>query len=308
VHRIVEDVALSPEARVALAAPVELSARARGFLAAAAGRHEEAVTRYREALRDEDEDPTLHRELASSLWMLTRRDEAQLAARAAADRCLDSDCVIRHVAGDFEGRRQLVLASVAGERGLTRLARPSSALYNYVGSLRERRGELAGAEQAYRAAIERLPSNTHAVANLALLRLAKGDHAGARALIEPPLAAGEATSALLRAAGTIYYTVGASKKAALAFTRLLDREPDDGLARYNLGLIKLDRGDLSGALAELVRASELRSDDFRVWGNLGAARAATGDIQGARQAFARALELKPDDPIARRALAALPTG
>ncbi len=305
VHEITEDTTLAPQER---GPGLELasSPRAQAIAAASAGRHAQAVTLLREAIAAEGEDPVLHRELAASLWAEGKQGDARAAASDAAARCLDSDCVLRHVANVLDERGLKELAGVAVEQALTRVEQPSSGLLNYAGVLRERAGQHATAEQAYRAALARLPSNVHAAGNLASLQLTRGDAKGAFATIEPLLQEQPDSPPLLRAAGSIYYTLGQLPEARETFERLLALEPDDGLARYNLGLIALDRGDVATALEQLGRASELRPDDFRVWGNLGAARAARGDTAGARVAFERVLALKPGDAIARRALAQLP--
>ncbi|MBI3724935.1 tetratricopeptide repeat protein [bacterium] len=73
----------------------------------------------------------------------------------------------------------------------------------------------------------------------------------------------------------------------------------------NLGLVKITRGDLDGAIADLSRAIELAPRIPEVWGGRGVARSKKGDREGARKDFERFLELAPNHPKAAGVRAAL---
>ncbi len=83
-------------------------------------------------------------------------------------------------------------------------------------------------------------------------------------------------------------------QAQALIERALAHQPDDGAIMDSLGWVLLRRGDASGAVHWLERASAMGPSDPTVTGHLGDAYAAAGRPVEARQQWQRALLLHPD--------------
>jgi len=77
-----------------------------------------------------------------------------------------------------------------------------------------------------------------------------------------------------------------------------------GARLYKRGTDALDRGDTSGAIADLERAAQLVPQSSEIQNHLGLARAAAGQDDAALMAFRRAVELDCSNEAAQQNLAA----
>jgi len=129
-----------------------------------------------------------------------------------------------------------------------------------------RRGDMSGAVQAYRSAIELNPERADPYRGLGQVLLDQHDYAQAV----------EALKAAIRLGG------------------------DDHQALYWLGRASMGKNDLPAAESALARALRLKQDDAEGWADLGLVRMAQGELSGAEQAFDQSIRIKPDLAEAHR--------
>jgi tetratricopeptide (TPR) repeat protein len=140
--------------------------------------------------------------------------------------------------------------------------------------------------------------------HLARARLVAGDLDGASEAIELARSTGEKAHVWVLL-GDMRRARGAGARAEQAYLRALELEPEDYVARVNLGVLKLSQGDASGAAALFAEAVEVRPEAPDAWNDLGLARRAQGDLEGAQQAYTQALTVSPGFPPALRNLGIL---
>jgi Tfp pilus assembly protein PilF len=124
-------------------------------------------------------------------------------------------------------------------------------------------------------------------------------------LFASAVAAGSASPRVHFNLGNLRLGRGDPAAAATAYEAALRRAPSDASAWGNLAVARQRRGAHSAALVAYLRAIELRPDDARLHENLGSLYVTMGDLQAARDAFQRAVHLDPGRTMARRALATL---
>lgn len=112
-----------------------------------------------------------------------------------------------------------------------------------------------------------------------------GDAWGYRARVHPLLIAALLVGESLRPTGT----VGAQDVES-------PRDAEGAAAAMARGREQLAQGNVSEAIAALVRAVELDPENFEAWAGLGAANLGIHQWRGALAAYDRALELSPQDP------------
>ncbi len=167
-----------------------------------------------------------------------------------------------------------VRSALYADRGLWRAEmlrhQPDDApSWNDMGLVREERGDVAGALQAWRQAIVADERHSRSWSNLGRVLLGRGD------LLE----------------------------AERALRRAVSEGPHNPVAHVNLASLLLRSGRGREALGLYERAQELAPGLGAAWRGAGQALLAAGDPQGAANALARALELDPRDDAARRLLA-----
>lgn len=94
-------------------------------------------------------------------------------------------------------------------------------------------------------------------------------------------------------------------RAAPMLQSLLQANPNDHMALYNLGMVYSDQGRLDDARSLLKRATELAPQHANSWTALGVAALRMNDIKGARPALERAVALEPGNSYAQRTLGTL---
>ncbi|MBA5865455.1 MAG: tetratricopeptide repeat protein [Nitrospira sp. CR1.3] len=129
-----------------------------------------------------------------------------------------------------------------------------------------RRGDMFGAAEAYRSAIELNPEWADPYRGLGQVLLDHHDYAQAV----------EALEAAIRLGG------------------------DDHQTLYWLGRALMGKNDLPAAESALRRAVQLRADDAEGWADLGLVRMAQGKLTEAEQALEQSIRIKPDLAEAHR--------
>jgi tetratricopeptide (TPR) repeat protein len=95
------------------------------------------------------------------------------------------------------------------------------------------------------------------------------------------------------------YRLGRHDEAAEAYTRVLERNPDDPRALVNLGVIRSMRGHPQEAIEMCKRALRVQPDYAAGHYNLAVTYFTMGRFQEAVGAYAEALRIKPSDPEMR---------
>lgn len=134
-------------------------------------------------------------------------------------------------------------------------------------------------------------------------RLLQGDLTGAMKILAPlntSATEGEAVSTL-NAAGVAALMEGRSEDSAKAFSRALELAPESRLARYNLSVAQLRRGELESAARgfEQVAADERTDLNARAAYHRSLIELKSSNWQTAEQWSRRALQLDPLLPDAR---------
>ena len=93
--------------------------------------------------------------------------------------------------------------------------------------------------------------------------------------------------------------------AHAAFPHIDNLQRALGSAHGRRGVVRADRGDNDGAIADLERARELLPDNVSVLVNLALVRIRLDRLEEADEVLVRAKELAPDDPQVQRALGTL---
>jgi tetratricopeptide (TPR) repeat protein len=130
------------------------------------------------------------------------------------------------------------------------------------------RGDLNGAAEEYRLAVQRNPRFIEAYRDLGVLLLDYHDYAGAVAALEQALRLGQG----------------------------------DGATYYWLGLGFMGQGDWTAAATALRTATRLNPDDAEAYADLGLVQMVQGDVTGATESLRTSIELKPDNADAHARL------
>jgi predicted O-linked N-acetylglucosamine transferase (SPINDLY family) len=158
---------------------------------------------------------------------------------------------------------------------------------------RQRRGDLDGAAELYRAVLRQKPDDVDALHLLGLIYRDFGQ-------IEPALAAltraveldGDFVEAR-NSLATALKRAGQREAALRQLRRAIDKRPDYAEAHNNLGNLLLDLGLRGEAISALDRAVRLQPDYAEAHGNLANALQVDGRLDDARTVYARALALAP---------------
>ena len=198
-----------------------------------------AEAQLEEALRQDPEDPEAYYWLGEVYGRMGRWEDMVGALRKAEE-----------VDTRGWGRR-------AGE-----LRRRYWIQVNNLGVDRARRGDMGGAEEAFRDAITIDSTIVDAYKNLGFCRYRSGDIDG----------------------------------AIRAYERASSVAPEDVDVWARLGLLRLRKGDYERAVEEIRRGVRLRPSDPKLWAFLASACGRAGMIEEAIEAYKRASELDPNDP------------
>jgi len=98
--------------------------------------------------------------------------------------------------------------------------------------------------------------------------------------------------------GVAFFQHGYFDQAVESFQQVIERNPEDPEANYNLGTLYLRRSALAQARKYLEKATGLRPDYPEAWNNLGMAAAQEGRAEEAVRDFRQSLSLRPDYTVA----------
>lgn len=202
-----------------------------------------------------------------------------------------------------------------------------------VGATLRDRGDLAGAERAFRRAAELAPRHPDAWVHLGSLALGRGELADAERLYARALAidprspevwydlgivhgrAGRAEAAVAAheralaldpgltdarvSLAVLRYRGGDAARALALLDEALARDPGSVLALEKRAALRAERGEPAGALADARRAVALAPERAGPWVALALAHRAAGREGESREALAEALRRDPEDRAAR---------
>ena len=94
-------------------------------------------------------------------------------------------------------------------------------------------------------------------------------------------------------------------RASPMLEALLQANPKDFMALYNLGMVYSDQGRLDEARSLLKRATTVAPKHANSWTALGVAAMRQNDLEAARPALEKAVALEPQNPYAQRTLGTL---
>jgi protein O-GlcNAc transferase len=197
------------------------------------------------------------------------------------------DAVAAALHGSDSARLDEALAAIPDE-----LARsgPAQALR---AELLRRRGQAADAIPLYADAIARCPELHAAYHCAALAHVAQRDLPGARALWQALLERDPADPAARYQIALTWHDEGNLAEAARWYERQLERVPQSFQAAYNLGLARMDANDPAGAATAFARATEIDPGKARAWMALGSAQRRNGDCATAARSYLRADDVDP---------------
>lgn len=197
----------------------------------------------------------------------------------------------------FEAGRMAEAADF-GE-ALSRAHPHAHGVHNLLGAAMLELGDAAGAEIAFRPAVDADPHAQAAGNNLAVALTRQDRVAEAEAVLREVVArAPDYADARYNLAGLLD-TAGRLDEAAHLFAEAIAIDPGHADAHYNLGNLRARQGRRAEAIACFATAAALRPDHADALNNMGAQFLAAQDAPQALDAFDRALAIAPDD---RRAL------
>lgn len=162
-------------------------------------------------------------------------------------------------------------------------------------AMRQRR--LDAAEAVLAELARRRPDVAIVARDQAQVASLRGDHAGAAAAAGRLLRVQPGDEYARFVLARALMLEGRAADAERELRALLERNPRNGAASLNLGLVQLSRGDLPGARGSFVRARASGGRDASPYAAEAATALLMGDRAAARSAAAGALKMNPTDPL-----------
>lgn len=105
--------------------------------------------------------------------------------------------------------------------------------------------------------------------------------------------------------GNTYLNLGKMPEALSDFQEMVNINPSDGDARYNLGAVYGTMQDYRKAIIEFNKSLKIKPNNISAYYGLGMSYQKIGRLDKARGVYNKVLELSPGDPTATAALAAM---
>lgn len=242
----------------------------RGVALAEAGRVDEAIADYREALAIHPDYPNANNNLGKALAERGRITDAIEHYRRAMRSKPDLLELRNNLANALSDAGEVDEAIEHYRFVLDRAPQHVNARNGYAVAL-AMKGRVAEAEQEFRAVLAREPDNSSALSNL----------------------------------GNVYAMTGRLAEAADIYQRVLAHNPQDPRTRYNLGNVFVQLGRTGAAIEEYRRAVTLQPVNPDAHAALGQLYAREGRKADALRHLRTALQQRPGHPGATAALAAL---
>lgn len=249
-----------------------------------------------------------HREiLLQAMEMLRTRDvpaarvlRDQLAAAGPADpslHFLDGYLLAVEGADESEVVRRLSRRAWTRPRRVTNLVT--------LAGFHEARGDAAAAATILQQAAKIAPQNISLQVLMAASLLATGRFDEAARTATAIEASHGPNALIFGIRGLAYLGAGQPDRARREFSLGLLYEPEAARLRLNLATALIELGEHRRAFAELQRARQYYPNNADVYAQLGLLREQTGDLTGAERTYRRAIELDPDHANALNNLAYL---
>ena len=158
------------------------------------------------------------------------------------------------------------------------------------------------ARQAFDRALQIDPTFAPAYVSLGRLQIAQGSLGEAEALFRKAIAVNRYTFAAWSGLAVVQDRQGRRPEAMSTYAGLLEIEPNNLQAMFDLGRWAMEANDLSAARAWLSRVASLQPDWPEAQVNLGACLLKMGDPDGASERFQKALAIRPGFAPALRGL------
>jgi tetratricopeptide (TPR) repeat protein len=165
--------------------------------------------------------------------------------------------------------------------------------HHNLGAVLKEENERIGAEAAFREAIRLNPKFTLAYCGLGYVLGDKNEGAGAEAAYRKALELDSHSPHAHNGLGTVLQKKQDQAGAEAAFREAIRVEPKFAEAHVNLGSLLLAKGNLAGAEAAFREAIRVRPKFVEAHVNLGSLLLAKGNLAGAEAAYRRAISLEP---------------
>jgi tetratricopeptide (TPR) repeat protein len=254
-----------------------------------------------EALKLDDNQPQLYRELSIIYENLNRRTEAEVA-QAEAGRTYDAEVLYikaaqsRNAGRDAEAERLL-------RDCVSKNPRLAKAWVD-IGELELQQNRLAEARLSFRSALETAPKDPRALLGLVTALQKDGREEDALRYLERAAGGGSLSPDLMTALASALQKQGKAQEAVAAAMKALEALPDDPDLLSYLGSLQLSIGDSRKAVDSY--AAALRLNPVQVDALLGQAEAQLqqGATRGAIASLRRAQGLDPENVQVMKALVA----
>jgi tetratricopeptide (TPR) repeat protein len=224
-----------------------------GYVHYAAGRNEQALRFYDEALGRSPGDPDYLEARGLVLFQMGRLEEAE----AELDRLV--------------------------------AARPDAGAYSNRGAVRSRRERFAEAEADYREALRLSPDDPGTTYNLAILRQRQGRIDEAAELYRKSIDLGRTQPETWRALVKALLRIRKAAEAEAACTQGLQAAPGDVALIWDRALARAEQGNLEGALADYRKVLELKPGEARLERDIGVTLTKLGRMEEAIGPLERAV-------------------
>ncbi len=267
----------------------------------------DAIGQYEEALRLRPDFAEAHCSLGIALYQTGKREEA-IDHYEQALRVRPDFAEAHHDLGNAFLKEGKLSDAIGQYEEVLRLKPDFAEAHGNLGKALLREGKLSDAIEQYEQALRLEPDDAEAHTDLGVAlartgRIEEAIHHFEQALRLRPDDA-EAHTDL----GVVLAGMGRIEEATKHLEQALQINPDDAEAHYNLGNVFLQEGKFSDAIVHFEQALRLKPNLAVVHYNLGNALAQAGRVPEAIEHFQQALTLRPDFAPARNALARLQGG
>jgi tetratricopeptide (TPR) repeat protein len=272
-----------------------------------AGRVQEAIAHYEQALRIMPDYPTAYNDLGVALWQAGKVREA-IGHYEKVLRIMPDYAEAHHNLGVALASQGKVAEAIAEYAAALRIKPDYAEAHHNLAIVLAGQGRVAEAITEYAAAVRIKPDYAEAHHNLGTVLAGQGRVAEAITEYRASLRIKPDNVEAHNNLGVALARQGNVAEAIAEFAAALRIKPDNVEAHNNLGVALASQGRVSEAIAEYAAAVRIKPDYAEAHCNLGLALAQTGKIAEAIAHYEQALRIKPDFTQARNALARLQAG
>ena len=270
------------------------------------GRLKEAAEALLQASRLSPEDYQIRYQTGMALWRIGEL-EAALSQFEAAKRLKPDDVeahsalarLLRSLGKEEAAREESETAEHLGSR---KTRRDQSAFHIASGNLLLDRGDLRGAAEVFRRALELDPESARARNNLGLVLARLNDPQGGKSELQKAIALDPKLALAYNALGIRYLEEGHVSEAREAFQQAIRINPQYAEAKNSLGTLYAKLGKNAEAVALFEEAVEDSPQYPQPYLNWGLVLASQGNLSKAKPMLEKALRLSPNLAEARKAL------